>query len=280
MKYTYLLFIIALPFFAGAQRLSGDLYAGVANYQGDLQGSRFTFSQAGPAIGLGVSYNITNRLIARTAFTYARIAGNDKLNKEGKGVDIRNLNFKSNIWELQLAAEFNLLDLEYHSFAPYIFAGAAVFRHNPFTFDQDNNKVFLQPLSTEGQGLAEYPDRSPYSLTQFAIPFGGGVKLRLSDRVQIAGEIGLRKLFTDYIDDVSTNYADSAILATAKGPLAAELAYRGDELPQGGTYPEAGAQRGSPKHKDWYYTTGLKISYRLGMNKGAGRNGSVGCPVF
>lgn len=268
-----------MPGLLKAQRLSADLYAGVANYQGDLQGSRFTFSQAGAAIGLGASYRISNRFTGRAAFTFARIAGNDKQNKEGKGVDLRNLNFKSNIWELQLAAEFDIMDLEYHSFAPYIFAGGAVFRHNPFTFDSDNNKVFLKPLSTEGQGLAEYPDRKPYSLTQFAIPFGGGVKLRMSDRVQLAVEVGLRKLFTDYLDDVSTNYVDSSILAAARGPLAAELAYRGDELPQGGTYPDAGAQRGSPKHKDWYYTTGLKVSYRLGNGNGTGRNGAVGCPT-
>ncbi len=274
MKYASLLFLAILPFFVNSQNLHADLFAGVANYQGDLQGKRFTFSQSHPAIGLGASYDITNKFIGRIGFTYATVEGNDQKNSSAKGVEFRNLNFKSRISELQLGLEYNIFDLNERSFTPYLFAGVAGYHFNPYTTDSAGNKVFLKPLSTEGQGLAAYPDRKEYKLTQFAIPFGAGLKLALSDNLQVGLELGLRKLFTDYLDDVSTSYVDSTVLANAKGALAAQLAYRGDEV-GGPAYPAAGTQRGSTK-KDWYYITSFRISYRLGGNKGGSRK--VGCP--
>ena len=60
---------------------------------------------------------------------------------------------------------------------------------------------------TEGQGTTSFQNRKPYSLTQLSIPFGGGVKIGVSDDFNIIIEYGLRKTFTDYIDDVSTTYA-------------------------------------------------------------------------
>ncbi len=92
------------------------------------------------------------------------------------------------------------------------------------------NRVYLKPLSTEGEGLPGYPDRKPYSLTQLAIPFGGGVKFAITNDWHIGLEVGLRKLFTDYLDDVSSTYADPNDLLTAKGQLAVDLSYRGDEV--------------------------------------------------
>lgn len=279
MKFLITLFIISLPACLCAQSLHADVYAGVANYQGDLQGKIFTFDKSGISGGLGLSYDLTNKLIIRTAVNFAKVQGNDKYNTTGKGVEIRNLNFRTDILEAQLGLEYNLFDLSERSFTPYLFAGAAVFHYNPYTFDTAGTKVFLQPLGTEGQGLPQYPDKKSYSLTQFAVPFGGGIKLALSDNLQIGFEFGFRKLFTDYLDDVSTSYADSSILGSSRGAQSVALAYRGDELTGGASYPKAGAQRGNPKLKDWYYMTGMKISYRLGNGSGGGHKKKTGCPV-
>ena len=193
MKFTSLLLLAILPVFANSQNLHADLFAGVANYQGDLQGKRFTFSQSHPAIGLGASYDITSKFIGRIGFTYATIEASDKKNTAAKGVEFRNLNFKTKISELQLGLEYNIFDLNERSFTPYVFAGVAGYHFNPYTNDAAGNKVYLKPLSTEGQGLAAYPDRKEYKLTQFAIPFGAGVKLALSDKIQVGLELGLRK---------------------------------------------------------------------------------------
>jgi hypothetical protein len=102
----------------------------------------------------------------------------------------------------------------------------------------------------------------------------------MSENLQLGLEFGFRKLFTDYLDDVSGNYADSAILFAARGAQAVALAYRGDELPGGPGYPDSETQRGNPKMKDWYYMTGIRISYLLGTgSRGTSGKRKSGCPV-
>ena len=128
-----------------------------------------------------------------------------------------------------------------------------------------DNKTFLHPLSTEGQGLAAYPGRKPYSLTQLCLPFGAGWKWTFSKRYDIIYELGYRLLFTDYLDDVSTTYVDPQLLLAARGPKAVEVAYRAQH--SAGSYPYQegpGDQRGNPNVKDWYFFSGLKLLIRLG----------------
>jgi Domain of unknown function (DUF6089) len=281
MKHTILLLVACSPFYVFSQNLSATIFGGFATYQGDLQGKRIALDQSHPAVGIGVSYNISNKLIARTGFTYGKVQGDDKKNTTAKSIEFRNLQFKSAITEMHLALEYNFFKLEGKSITPYVFGGIAIFHFNPYTNDSTGNKVFLKPLSTEGQGLDAYPNNKNYSLTQLAIPFGAGIKLQINDNMQLAAEVGLRKLFTDYIDDVSNNYVDATALLVAKGPKAVELAYRGDEVVGAPPYPADGAQRGNPKTKDWYYFSGLKLSVRLN-NKAErianGRN-KLGCPT-
>ena len=111
------------------------------------------------------------------------------------------LNFASGITEVNLGLEYYITPLGDHSLTPYVFAGIAVYHFNPYTRDTSGTKYFLKPLSTEGEGFAA--GKNNYNLTQFAIPFGAGVKLSLSENINVGFEVGLRKLFTDYLDDVS-----------------------------------------------------------------------------
>jgi len=105
-----------------------------------------------------------------------------------------------------------------------------LYQFNPYAYNTVEQKVYLQPLSTEGEGLQQYPARKPYKLTQFSIPFGGGITYAISDKVMISGEVAFRKLFTDYLDDVSgPTYADTAILRVEKGDLSAKMSFRSDE---------------------------------------------------
>ncbi|MEO7264662.1 MAG: DUF6089 family protein [Ferruginibacter sp.] len=280
MKKMLFLFMLSVPIYIQAQRIHADLYAGAANYQGDLQGSKIVLSNSGPALGLGLSYDLTNKFIIRGSANYLKVKGSDN-NSASKGVQSRNLSFKTSIWEAQLALEYNLLDLTERSFTPYVFAGIAAFHFNPYAFDSKGTKVYLRSLGTEGQGLSAYPEKKQYNNNQLAIPFGGGVKLALSDNLQLGIEIGLRKLFTDYLDDVSGTYADSTILANGRGQQAVTFAYRGAEIPGSTGYPKAGATRGNPAKKDLYYVAGIKISYLLGNGSGKGnsRKNKTGCPT-
>ena len=268
--------LLLFPACLSAQDLSVYVFGGFSNYQGDLQGKPFTLDQSNAAFGAGFTYALPRRFFVRTGFTAGKVQASDRFNKAS--LQVRNLSFYSGITEGSLVAGYDLFSMEDRRFSPYVFAGIALFHFNPHTYDSTGTRIALQPLGTEGQGLAQYPAREVYKLTQFSLPFGGGLKWRLTDNVMIAYELGLRKLSTDYLDDVSAAYADGNTLAAAKGAKAVELAYRGDEVKNGNpVYPPAGTVRGNPKLKDWYYFHGLTLS--IAIHSPGGRRSRYGCPV-
>lgn len=279
MRKTICIILFFLPTLLFAQRLQLNIFGGFSNYQGDLQGKPFTLEQSNAALGAGLSYSLTGHLLVRAGLVHGKVQADDKLNKPS--LQLRNLNFQTAITEGHLLVEYDLLDISEHKFTPYAFAGVAVYHFNPYSFDSLGTKVRLQPLGTEGQGLSQYPDRKPYRLTQFSIPVGGGLKLRLSDNVTIAYEVGVRILSTDYLDDVSSTYADGTALLAGKGPEALTMAYRGDEVKNGNpVYPAAGTLRGNAKLTDWYYFHGLSLAIGLRTGGWHSRRPRYGCPVF
>ncbi len=217
----------------------------------------------------------------RGGFTYGKIKGSDAAN----GLfEARNLGFETAISEVNLALQYELFLLDEKKFTPYAFAGVGFFHFDPYTF-YNSEKVYLRPLSTEGQGLSVYPDKETYSLTQFAVPLGIGIKYKLSDRIQIGIEFCSRFLFTDYIDDVSESYPDENALLKERGQLAVDLSFRGDETNPGLTFP-SGEGRGNPTQNDNYYTSQISVIYlfpKQGLFGGLGTNQAkkskvVNCP--
>ena len=269
------LFMLFVSFNIFGQQFRLTSFAGTSNYGGELQNKNFTFDQSHFAVGLGVSYELNEQLYLTGAFKLGKLSATDK--KSIRNLN-RNLSFSTPLSELNLGLEYDFLNLNTHSLTPYIFGGIALYHFNPSTLDSIGNKVYLQPLSTEGEGFV--PGRKKYSLTQIAIPFGGGIKFALTPDVRIGIEVGLRKLFTDYIDDVSTNYVDKDLLLANRGQQAVDLAFRGGELKSGITYPTDGTTRGNPKSKDWYYFTGFTVSFNLGAEKVLKHpeKSNTGCP--
>ena len=176
---------VFIPSFIQAQHLHVELFGGFSNYQGDLKEKNFTTQQAKGAVGLGLRYDLSNHFSVRTNFTYAALAADDQHNKQAD-LRARNLSFGTKLTEGNLLFDYNILNTNYHKLTPYVFAGVAVFHYNPYAFDSTGNKVYLKPLSTEGEGLAAYPDRKPYNLTQFAIPFGVGVRWQFTDNITLS----------------------------------------------------------------------------------------------
>ncbi|MEO6454893.1 MAG: DUF6089 family protein [Ginsengibacter sp.] len=261
---------------ASAQKFHINTFAGVSNYQGDLQDKRFTLNQSHLAAGAGLSYEITETFLLKGGFVLGKVSATDKNNRKNVS---RNLDFTSHITEGNLTMEYYFRNLNEYFASPYVFAGVAIYNFSPFTTDTAGTKHFLKPLSTEGQGFV--PGKTYYSINQFSIPFGGGLKLALSNKVRVGVEVGLRKLFTDYLDDISTDYVDQNLLLQNRGAKAVELAFREGELKTGASYPAAGSQRGGAKVKDWYYFTGFTASFRIGSGDGSGRSKSgsgIGCP--
>ncbi|MBS1749931.1 MAG: outer membrane beta-barrel protein [Bacteroidetes bacterium] len=246
------------------ERFSFEGFAGFANYQGELQESVYTFSQAKPAFSLGGRIELADRVFLRGLATYGKISASDKYARSLEKRK-RNLDFSSAIYDASITGVYEVFNIAEKRYTPYIFAGVSLFHFSPYTYDSTGTLRWLMPLGTEGQGLAAYPDRKLYNLNQFSIPFGAGIKFAVNKNIAIGWEFRFNKTFTDYLDDVSTTYADYNILITGKyGVSSAEMAYRGDELKGGSqTYPAAGTKRGNPKTKDWYYFSGITITYTL-----------------
>ena len=256
-----LLAALLSPLFTQAQ-WNVNLFGGFSNYNGDLQSQNYTTQQSHLSFGAGIQYDLNPHFSLLSNLTYGKVGASDSYSPFAD-LRARNLSFETNIGEWNVLVEYNLFDLRDHRVTPYVFVGAAVFHFNPYAYDTTGKKVYLRPLSTEGEGLSQYPGRKEYALTQVSIPFGGGIKYRISDRIVIAYEIGMRKTFTDYLDDVSTRYVDQGTLLAARGGEAVEMAYRGNQLAKGNPYPAAGTIRGGSNKKDWYYMSGLRVTIAL-----------------
>jgi len=258
-----LLFLAAvMPLWASAQNLYVSGRLGFANYQGDLKAKSISFSQGKLLGSLGARYDFTEHISARSYITLTGLQADDS--RGTPSMQERNLNFRTKIFDFELTGQYNLFSFNYRWWSPYVFAGIGFFHFKPYTEDATGSKVFLQPLSTEGQGFM--PGVKNYKLMQIHIPFGIGAEYSLNEDMRLGLELGYRKTFTDYIDDVSTNYVDEAALLAARGPVAVELAWRGDEK-GGAPYPPAGYTRGNPDLKDSYYYIAVTYSVRLVLDQ-------------
>jgi hypothetical protein len=219
----------------------------------------------------------------RAEATFGQIKADDKVLEKVKASTFgryeRNLSFRSKITEFSLIAEahplyiFRSYDDEYDRepplFSPYLLGGVGFFSFKPQT-QRNGQWVDLQPLSTEGQGFIEYPDRKPYKLNQLNIPLGLGVKYELGSQFNVRAEFIYRKLNTDYLDDVSSEYIDPTVYANyftgAKLTNALLLNDRQYEL-NPGHVTNPGDQRGNSSNNDAYFTFNVKIGYVFGREK-------------
>lgn len=250
-----------------AQRNEIGLFLGTSYYLGDLNPSK-QFFLAKPAGGLIYRYVFDRRWAIKMSGLYGTVYGDDS---KAKFNTVRNLSFKSPIFEISSQLELNFLpyatgNTEKEYFTPYIFGGISVFSFNPKA-KYNGTWYNLQPLGTEGQGTSVY-GTSPYSLTKISFPFGLGFKYSVGKNVCIGAEWGLRKTTTDYLDDVSTTYADPVILSAENTPIAAVLADRS------GTANNTGLQRGNSGTKDWYSFAGAFVTFKFKAG------GNKSCPAY
>lgn len=259
----------------------GDLGGNTGKGKNSLKDLNFEFTKF--MKGIFITMYPSKWLGFRVAADYTYLEGDDAIIKTN-GIDElwrkqRNLNFKTDVWELYGALEvFPLMFLKRKSeyeprLRPYGLVGIGIFHFNPkgSITDASGNKTwyYLQPLRTEGQGMAEYPYSKPYKLTQMNIPFGGGIKYYISDRVNFSMEVLYRKTFTDYIDDVSKKYIDQKDFAkympASQASLASQLSDKTTPIIfPGMTRWPAGTQRGDKKDGDTYFSVIAKLGIRLG----------------
>lgn len=248
---------------------------GASYYLGDL--NTIHFNQSLPAGGLVIKKNIDRRFAYKAEAMLINLYS-DERNSDNKIESDRGLHFSNNLFqedagglplmELSVQGEFNFLPYDpgnpLYTWTPFVYTGISIFNFNPKAENRYGEWVDLQGLGTEGQGTTAFPDRKKYSLIQFAIPLGGGVKIALNKSVNIIFEYSTRKTFTDYLDDVSTTYPGNNLsdMSNASYEMSDPVVLDPNH-PLFATGHSQGDQRGDPEKNDWYSFAGITLSFKL-----------------
>jgi hypothetical protein len=280
----------------GQIRMEAGLAVGPSNFLGDLggrYGRGMTFLKDNNIqltrimSGAYAAFSWTPHLVFRVAVNAGRLEGADSIIAAGGGHELtrmeRNLHFRSPLAEAFLAAEFYPTlwmernpDETSQKVRPYLLLGVGLFRFNPQAQYTDANGIAtwvdLKPLRTEGQGMKAHPDRKEYDLTQVNIPYGFGIRYFVNERFYVGFEVVNRMTFTDYIDDVSTNYIpdkdfyDHFGANSVEADIAVKVANHSNLSIRSNTRTSflGFEQRGNPRNNDAYYSMNLRLGMRLG----------------
>ncbi len=263
---------------------------GISNFLGDLGGGLedgtnglkdFNLGATRYAFNLSYRYLLKSNLAAKGSFTYAKISGDDS-HSDNPIRNVRNLKFRAPIFELSMQAEYYFLREKsrgiYRLKKPrgfgklkmdgYLFGGVGVTYFNPKN-EVDGEWHALQPLGTEGQGIAGGPG-DKYSRVAAVFPIGFGFKKSINKRYSIGLECGMRVTSTDYLDDASGTYFENHLIEAEYGEIAAQLAHPTTDpinFPDV-TYNADGTvverqQRGNPNNNDTYMFAIVSVHYKL-----------------
>jgi hypothetical protein len=224
-------------------------WIGASSYFGDLN-NRLDLTKPGLAGGLVGRYNFNSRISAKSSLSYGRISAADE-DSPNNFERNRNLSFSSNIFDLSSSIEFNFFRYEHGSedyfFTPYLMLGFSIMRYNPRA-ELDGTVYDLRDFETEGVGYGNFSG---------GILIGGGWKWDINKDWSINIELSYRRVFTDYLDDVSTVYPNPANLGNQ---TARDLSDR--SLIEG--ISGEGRQRGNSKDNDAYTFVGFSIMRYFG----------------
>ncbi|MGB0430277.1 MAG: DUF6089 family protein [Bacteroidia bacterium] len=243
------------------------VFGGFSNYQGDLSSGLNDLDFWKNAGGILAKYHFDETIKLRGGFYAGTVMADDAVSRYAWRKN-RNLNFRSNIYELQLVTEIHMFTnpVFNQGFHPYLLAGIAGFKFNPQA-RYDNDWVDLQPLGTEGQGTNYLSHRSKYNLIDIAIPVGLGVEISLGSKFYLSFEFGYRFTLTDFIDDVSGYYADPNEMEISYGENSINQALADRRIETENYSVGEGfnrfQRRGDPTNKDRYVFFGVNITKKF-----------------
>ncbi len=250
---------------------SGNVYLGASNMMGDLGGSNFIgsrgifdydFRSNRLAGGLGLNLHTGGSFSVGLNFLATRLYGDDAFSKQDFHVQ-RNLCVRTDVLEADLLLEYRPFSRSSGFNRFYIYSGVGGMYYQPKA-EYNDDWYKLRELGTEGQYLAS--GDGPYKELQVVVPYGLGYKFRLAKSISLVVDLGFRKTFTDYLDDVSTVYADPTELQLSSNtpPPAVDLADRSiDGM-------ATGSIRGNPDKDDSFHVLSLKLEYIFGGKSGDG----------
>jgi len=241
---------------------------GLAHYFGDLN-TNAAINRPKFSAGIFFIKQFNNYVGLKVAADYARLGYSDIYSKNAVE-QRRNLSFNSNIWEASLSGYFNFFKfmpgVEGYNYTPYVSLGVGVFSFDPYAY-LGGQKYFLRPLGTEGQGR-DSSAPAPYGTMAIAFPLTVGFKYAINSDINVFAELGYRFTNTDYLDDVSTNYADPTLFPTLPdGSPSPEYLLQDRSYETGTRIGEKGRQRGNSLQKDAYVMLHFGVSINLSSYK-------------
>jgi hypothetical protein len=253
-------FINSFNIYAQADRFEFGLQGGACNYWGDLS-PKVVLKETHTTAGIFSRINLSSSIAWKNELNVYQVSGSDKNFDYNEG---RNLSFSSQINEVASIIEFNffkygpyILDKK---FTTYFYAGLSGFSFNP-----------QARLNGTTYDLIDYKTENvAYSRIAVAVPFGMGVKWMLNKNFALEWQFGLRKTFTDYLDDVSTVYPDINARFNDGGLIGATLTDRTIET-KGTPQNKMGYRRGNPDYKDWFMSSTFSFVFRLNSKVKCGR---------
>lgn len=255
-----------LFFNIGATQFLGEV--GGMNKEGSTK-SLADIDMGSTRFGVGFGYRLRfhPRFATTTTLSYAMLAGADSHTDEIIRRS-RNLSFRTHLLELSQKIEFIIYANEtagssylqgQRSKADvlYLFTGVSGFLFSPQTKIGDK-WTNLRPLKTEGQGLPDGADQ--YGLFSIGIPVGIGFRFGLANGWRLGIEASYTKTFTDYLDDVSTDYYSPTVLADEVG---LDAVYVANPAIENHSWFSEGQQRGNPDDKDAYFFLNITITKNI-----------------
>lgn len=250
--------LVGLSKFSTAQHgleLGGDF--GIAYYFGDLN-TNYDLTKPGFSIALKARQNFNERLAISGIARFSQVKGDDA-NSNNFFERTRNLDFKSNVFDLSATVEFNFFPYVHGSkdkfYTPYIFTGFSFMTYNPKT-ELNNETYSLREFGTEGQFFG-----NEYGSYSGSWVYGFGFKWDINKDWSVNTQITGHRIFSDYLDDVSGNYPDFATLEALRGPTAVALSNRSENT----DFVQPGMQRGNGKNNDVVYILSIGIMKYFGQ---------------
>ena len=240
---------------------------GVGHYFGDLNTSA-ALNRPNFSGGMYFIKQFNNYIGMRLSGDYAFLAYSDVYSKNVTQ-QRRNLSFNSNVWEVSLSGYFNFFrfipGVPGYKFTPYLSLGLGVFSYDPYAYLNDT-KYFLRPLGTEGQNFDS--GRKQYGTMAICFPLTFGFKYSISQDMNVFAEVGYRFTSTDYLDDVSKNYAGPQAFILTHSDGSQEVSYPAYYLQDrsyatGTPIGEMGRQRGNSSQKDAYILFHIGVSFNI-----------------
>ncbi len=194
---------------------------GATNYRGEIS-PQYQFGNNRPAITAFYRRDVSVPVTLRGSVLAGLLRADDGSVKGANGSvaplqGYRGSNVKGSVLEAAVAMEYNFMDYRSRKrkvhFTPYLFIGVGAYYANTRT--QMTNQSLGANYNRSGGHFG------------IAIPAGAGLKYALSQRINLGLETGVRKTFSDQLDNLGD-----------QDPLLV-----------------------NSHDKDWYYYSGLSISY-------------------